>query len=202
MTPRRIILAAAAFLVAICGVIPAAWAHDYLVSSNPKPNGTVTTAPSRITLTFDDIVLDKPARPQITVQGPDGRYYETGCGAVLDREITTPVALGPTGKYTVTWRIVSADGHPVSDSISFTYAGKAAGANGIAAPKACLEAGAAQPARSNPSNPSSSNGGVPTAAIVAVVAIALIGVGGSAYLLLTRERGERPDDTEDLDDAE
>lgn len=196
MTLRRILLAAVAFLLATGAVIPAAWAHDYLVGSNPKADASVTAAPSRITLTFNDIVLNKPARPQITVKGPDGRYYETGCGAVTDREISTPVALGPSGKYTVTWRIVSADGHPVSDSLSFRYAGKATAATGIAAPKACLEPGAQQ------SGKQSSSSGVPTAAIVAVAVVAVVGVGGTAYLLLTRGRAARPDDREGLDDEE
>jgi hypothetical protein len=35
--------------------------------------------------------------------------------------VSTSVApLGPTGKYTVGYRIISADGHPVSGEVSFT----------------------------------------------------------------------------------
>ena len=194
MTLRRALLTAVVSLVAVCGVIPAAWAHDYLVGSNPKANGTVSAAPRTVTLTFDDIVLTKPAPPQVTVKGPDGRYYETGCGTVTDRVVTTPVALGPDGKYTVTWRIVSADGHPVSDSISFTYSGKATGATGIASPKQC--------AATAPSTEKSSGGGTPTAAIVAVVVIAIVAVGGGAAIVLTRGRDRQPDDMNDLDDDE
>lgn len=194
MTLRRALLAAAAFVVAVCGVIPTAWAHDYLVGSNPKANGTVATAPRTVTLTFDDIVLSKPARPQVAVEGPDGRYYETACASALDRVVTSPVALGPTGKYTVTWRIVSADGHPVSDSISFTYDGKPTGASGHAAPKEC--------AASTPSAEKSSSAGTPTAAIVAVVIIAVIALGGGSAIVLTRGRDRRPDDQGDLDDDE
>ncbi|MBB2893526.1 copper resistance CopC family protein [Flexivirga oryzae] len=194
MTLRRVLLAAIAFLVAVCGVIAAAWAHDYLVSSNPTANGTVSAAPKTVTLTFNDIVLSKPAAPQVTVKGPNGRYYETGCGTVSDRVVTTPVALGPAGKYTVTWRIVSADGHPVSDSISFSYQGKATGATGAAAAKQCAATAA--------STEKSSGGGVPTAAIVALAIIVVVGVGGAAAILLTRGRDRQPDDVDDLDDDE
>jgi len=194
MTPRRAVLAIVAFLVAVCGVIPAAQAHDYLVSSTPTANGSVATAPTKVTLTFNDIVLSRPARPQVTVKGPDGRYYETGCGTVADRVVTTPIELGPTGRYTITWRIVSADGHPVSDTISFSYTGKATGRAGAAAPKACT-------ARAS-TGEKSTTGGVPTAAVVAVVVIVVVGVVGAVLIVVTRGRGRQPDDTDHFDDDE
>ena len=194
MTLRRALLATVAFVVAVCGVIPTAWAHDYLVGSNPKANTAVSAAPKAVTLTFDDIVLSKPAPPQVTVKGPDGHYYETGCASATDRVVSVPVDLGPTGKYTVTWRIVSADGHPVSDSISFTYDGKPSGASGHASPGEC--------AASAPSAEKSSGTGTPTAAIVAVVVILVVAVGGGAAIVLTRGRDRQPDDQEDLDDDE
>lgn len=178
----------------MCGVIPAAQAHDYLVSSSPKANGSVATAPTKVTLTFDDMVLSRPARPQVTVKGPDGRYYETGCGTVADRVVTTPIALGPTGRYTVTWRIVSADGHPVSDTISFSYTGKPTGRSGAAVARTCT-------ARTSTAQKSTA-GGVPTAAVVAVVLIVVAGVAGAVLIVVMRNRDRRPDDTDDFDDDE
>lgn len=198
---RRFVIAAVALLVAILGVIPTAQAHDYLVGSTPKPNSTVTTAPGRVSLKFNDIVLTRPAPPQLSVRGPDGRYFETGCATVTDTTVKVPVALGGAGKYTVTWRIVSADGHPVSDSLSFTYRPKAgaAAAKGIAAPKEC--AASTGNAASPGSAPQSSDGGAPTGAIVAVVVIAVVGIAGGALIVLTR--GRRPDSDEaDRDDTE
>lgn len=99
----------------------AAAAHDYLVSSSPAANSVQTRPLTAVRLTFDDLVLSKPAPPIVEVVGPDGRHYETGCATAKDRDVTTPIDLGPSGRYTVTWRIVSADGHPVSQSIGFTY---------------------------------------------------------------------------------
>ena len=199
MALRRLVIGAVVLLVAVLGVIPAAQAHDYLVGSTPKLNSTVTTAPKKVSLAFNDIVLTRPAPPQVSVRGPNGRYYETGCATVSDTTVVIPVALGGAGKYTVTWRIVSADGHPVSDSISFTYAPKAgvSGADGVAAPKSCaVDAGASGSA----TKPKSSSGGVPTGAIVAVVIIVIVGVAGAALIVLTRGRRrfeEVIDDDED-----
>lgn len=199
---RRFLIATVALLMAILGVMPAAQAHDYLVGSTPKPNSTITTAPNKVTLKFNDIVLTRPAPPQLSVRGPDGRYYETGCANVTDTSVVVPVRLGGAGKYTLTWRIVSADGHPVSNSISFTYRpkGRVTGATGITAPKACTvkAAGAGSANRAG----ESSNGGVPTGAVIAVVVIVIVGVGGAALILLTRGRRHSDEmyDDDDRDD--
>lgn len=116
------------------GIVAPASAHDFLVTSNPANGSTVSKPLATVTLSFNDIVLSKPSRPQVEVVGPDGKHYETGCATAIDRDVSVPVALGPTGTYAVTWRIVSADGHPVSTSISFHYTGPASGSGAASAP--------------------------------------------------------------------
>ncbi|RIJ54697.1 copper resistance protein CopC, partial [Clavibacter lycopersici] len=126
-------------------------AHDYLVSSSPAAGSTIDAPPSEVTLTFNDVILDlgtaggaggdaasgsgsaAGGSSIVQVTGPDaqGTHFETGCATNAGRTVSVPVALGGSGQYTVTWRVVSADGHPVSDSIAFTYqapAGAAASA--------------------------------------------------------------------------
>lgn len=103
----------------------AAFAHDYLVTSDPAADSTVRTAPRAVSLTFDAVVLDYGrGSTALQVTGPGGatRHFETGCAAVDGRTVTARVTLGGPGTYTETWRVVSADGHPVSNSIRFTYA--------------------------------------------------------------------------------
>lgn len=134
----RMLAVAAATLVACAlavalALIPAggASAHDYLVDSTPKADSTQTAPLKKVTLTFDDIVLDlshNGSSALLQVTGPDGsgaasvaRHFETGCPTIEGRTVSAPVALGTAGKYTVTWQIVSADGHTVSNSITFTY---------------------------------------------------------------------------------
>jgi len=119
---------AALGVAAAIALLPAAAAsaHDYVVSTDPAADSTVTTALDKVTLTFNDRVLDLSgdgASSLVTVTGPDAssRHFETGCATTADRVVSAPVALGGAGRYTVTYQIVSADGHTVSDSLSFSY---------------------------------------------------------------------------------
>ncbi|MEF2978738.1 copper resistance CopC family protein [Subtercola sp. YIM 133946] len=116
-------------LAAALALVPvtSASAHDYWVDSNPEPDSTVTAPLSTVTVTFNDVILDLTgdgASAVVEVTGPDGAstHFETGCPTILGRTVSAPVDLGAAGKYQVSWQIVSSDGHPVSNSISFTYA--------------------------------------------------------------------------------
>jgi methionine-rich copper-binding protein CopC len=116
-----LVLAAAVLALAPAG---SASAHDYLVASTPKADSTQTTALSKVVLTFDDRVLDLSGDGSsnvVQVTGPDDKHFESGCPVVADTDVTVPVKLGDSGEYTVTWQIVSADGHTVSASIGFRY---------------------------------------------------------------------------------
>src|SRR3954469_22150266 len=129
MTNR--LLAATAGLAAAVALalapVAAATAHDYVVGSDPSADSTVTSPPESVTVTFNDRVLDLSGTGStnlLTVTGPDAatRHFETGCATVADTKLSAPVALGAAGKYTVTYQIVSADGHTVSSSYAFSYA--------------------------------------------------------------------------------
>ncbi|MEN9714597.1 MAG: hypothetical protein RJA35_64 [Actinomycetota bacterium] len=166
-------------------------AHDYLVASSPVAGSTVTDPLTKVTLTFDDVVLYNPAaglRSIVVVTDDQGKHYETGCSSALDRVVTVPVTLGGAGNYTATWDIVSADGHPVTSSIQFSYAPKApsaASTNAGNASSPCKFANSGQnapsAASSNPGNNSgassalngSSAGSSPSS--IAVILIALAG---------------------------
>jgi methionine-rich copper-binding protein CopC len=139
-------------------------AHNYLVSSSPAAGSTVDAPPSEVTLTFNDVILDLAAAggaggdagagsspaaggsSVVQVTGPDGHgtHYETGCATDAGRSVSVPVALGGSGEYRVTWRVVSADGHPVSDSIAFTYQAPAGAAASAGTPDGPGCAAAAQ----------------------------------------------------------
>ncbi|WP_431278915.1 copper resistance CopC family protein [Leifsonia poae] len=127
------VAAAAAVALALLPVAGAS-AHDYLVSSDPSAGATVTTPVEQVSLTFNDRVLDLSgdgSSSLVEVTDASGRHFETGCAMTADTVVSAPVALGPEGAYTVTYQIVSADGHTVSNSYAFTYqppAGTVAGA--------------------------------------------------------------------------
>jgi methionine-rich copper-binding protein CopC len=115
---RRIAAVAAILgLVLLSGVTPAA-AHDVLISSSPA-NGASVPAPGMVSFTFNDVVLNNFAA--LVVTGPDGKQYQDGTPRVIDTSVSVKVKELPvTGAYTASYRIVSADGHPVSGDIKFT----------------------------------------------------------------------------------
>lgn len=184
-----VIAFAAGMALLILGASSAS-AHDYLVSSKPADGSVVRSQPGSLSLTFDDLVLNSAAIVNIVqVTGPDGRHYESGCPKVLDRTITVPVGLGPAGSYVVRWRIVSADGHPVTQNIHFAYqpgdsvakqtgthVSRCANTTTNTSPAASKAVGAEQQV----STPT------PTAALLATGAIILLAVG--ALFVLFRRR--------------
>jgi methionine-rich copper-binding protein CopC len=179
----------AAFVV-LLGAAPAQ-AHDYLVSSTPADGSTVTTPPERVTLTFDAAVLKTGNGSEVlSVVGPGGKHFETACPVVANDDVSAAVRLGPAGTYTVSWRIVSADGHPVADSIRFRYAPAAGaiGSAGSASGPSCGDAAVGSRSGSSSSQPTSSAGVVVLIAVVAGVLVLLVAAGVVLTLVLTRRR--------------
>lgn len=121
-------LAAAAALVAagsVFGLAAPASAHNYLVESTPATGQTLTELPANFEITTNEALLDLGGDGSgfaLQVRGADGLYYGDGCITVTNATMSTPAAIGPAGKYTVLWQVVSADGHTVSDEFPFTWA--------------------------------------------------------------------------------
>ncbi|MEU2338513.1 copper resistance protein CopC [Streptomyces sp. NPDC013172] len=97
-------------------------AHAALRGSDPADGAVLKSAPGSVTLTFTESVglLDDSFR----VYDPTNHRVTTGAvehgpaGADTAR-ITFPKKLG-TGTFTVAWRVVSADSHPVSGALTFS----------------------------------------------------------------------------------
>ena len=220
MTTR--LLAAAAGIAAAAALalapVSAASAHDYVVGSDPAADSTVTTALDTVTVTFNDRVLDLSGTGStnlLTVTGPDAgtRHFETGCATVADTKLSAPVALGGAGRYTVTYQIVSADGHTVSSSYSFAYQPPSGAAQAPGSEAAVCGAGASTaPAAPGTSTTTPQAGAGPTATAAAstpqptaqssgtdlglvigiAIAIVLLAVIGVVIVLLTSKRRPRP----------
>ena len=96
---------------------PAA-AHAELVRTDPVDGDVVPTAPARIVLTFNEPVS---AMPEATT-GPDaGGAPQPVTVRVADSSLQiTPDAVLANGTYIVTWRVMSADSHPVSGAFTFS----------------------------------------------------------------------------------
>lgn len=115
----RSLVVPAAALAVLTVTAPQAAAHTELDSSSPGANATLSGLPPRVTLTFSDEMTQKYAKVALT--GPDGKSAGTGDPQVQGKSVSLPVDVrSPAGRYTVGYRVVSADGHPVSGSYTFT----------------------------------------------------------------------------------
>ena len=115
--------AAATLLGALLAVIalttaPMASAHATRIATDPAINAARSTGPSQVSATFNEHL--QPTFAAMTVVGPDGNLWSTGQPRVQGAVISIDVMpLGPTGTYTVNYRVTSADGHVVSGSWPF-----------------------------------------------------------------------------------
>ncbi|MDT0017559.1 copper resistance CopC/CopD family protein [Listeria swaminathanii] len=96
-------------------------AHAYLENSNPADQSHIKTAPEKVTLVFNEEI--EADFPLIEVKDSSGKRVETGKTAVSKKnnhmvEASLPADL-KDDVYSVSWRVVSADGHAVTGVISF-----------------------------------------------------------------------------------
>ncbi len=128
---RWLVTMIGAVALVLVAALPAS-AHNSLVSTAPVADGSVDRTPERVVLTFDEPAL--ALGTQIVVAGPAGPV-QVGAPQLVDNTVSQPLQPGaPPGAYTVTWRVTSADGHPISGSYAFTAAAAGAGSAPAAVP--------------------------------------------------------------------
>ncbi|MFJ3547996.1 copper resistance protein CopC [Streptomyces sp. NPDC090114] len=109
-------------LVLLLGGAAPASAHAALRGADPEDGSVLKSAPTHITLTFTESVglLEDSFR----VYSPDNRRIHLGEPRHADDASDTARAKLPgglaDGTYTVAWRVISADSHPVSGAFSFS----------------------------------------------------------------------------------
>jgi copper resistance protein C len=124
---RKFAVAVGGFLVAasVLGIAAPAFAHNFLVSSDPAAGQTLTKLPSKFIITTNEGLLDLSGHGAgfaFDVEDSHHRFYGDGCVTVTGPSMTIAPVIGAPGKYLVVWQIVSADGHIVSNSYTFTWA--------------------------------------------------------------------------------
>ncbi|PJJ58063.1 hypothetical protein CLV56_2308 [Mumia flava] len=107
--------------------LPSASAHASLVSSSPSDGEVLDEPPRSLSLTFTDDLMD--TAPALVLLDGEGSVVAKPEPTV---EGDTLLAAGPSdllpGDYTIGYRVVSADGHPVDGEIDFTIEGEPAAA--------------------------------------------------------------------------
>ena len=123
---RRVGARAAAVLAALglalgaaLATAPAASAHSVLLSSSPAAGSSVATSPEDITLAFNEpiqastmeVAVTASSRVVVTEEKP------TVSGTIITQKLPPDL---PNDTYTVAYRVISVDGHPVSESLTFS----------------------------------------------------------------------------------
>lgn len=124
MTPRRFLPALLALLLTTAalalGIAAPASAHAALVSSSPEDGAELTEAPTEIVLEFNEDIQD--LGNEIVIVDSEGTPVADGEPAVDGPTVTQALTGGAAGSFTVTWRVVSADGHPISGELGYEVA--------------------------------------------------------------------------------
>lgn len=172
-----------AFLAVLSWTPQSASAHAELASSDPRDGASLKTMPDEVVLELSEQVKE-PAF--VAVANKQGRRVNSQTVAVDGRKVSSAIVRpSKAGSYTVSYRIVSADAHVVSGTLSFVVTHDSA-------PATTSEAASSAPA---PTSMAGENVGAEsrddisnTAAIVFIL-IALVVMTGLSILLLLRLAG-------------
>ena len=133
MTTRRRLAAVCAVALAALAAAPGASAHAVLIGTTPGNDSVLERSPKVVTLRFNERVetafgsvrvYDSAARR--VDSGDISRPDEKSVAATIDERLSK-------GTYTVTWRAISADAHPVSGAFVFHVEAPGTKPEGIAA---------------------------------------------------------------------
>lgn len=115
---RTILVGALLGLLAVLASASPASAHAVLVGTSPGMGSVVARAPEQVVLTFTEGV--DPIAGKVRVIAPDGTREDTDAARASGVQLIIPLKRsGARGTYLVTFRVLSADSHPVAGS--FTY---------------------------------------------------------------------------------
>lgn len=186
------VVLALAWAAVLAGPVAPSSAHAELISSTPADGASLASVPPAASLTFTDKIAPQFVRTAVTTPGGTGTVQATTKGQV----VTVPVSAQGPGAYRVAYRVVSADGHPISGEVRFTVAGTPTAS---VAPSA--SAASSPPAVASPSASASASASSVTAApfsaeegeggpnwlLFAALGLA-VAAGGGAVVAATRGR--------------
>ncbi|MFL6090524.1 MAG: copper resistance protein CopC [Aeromicrobium sp.] len=105
----------AMLIFAVLFLPTAAIAHSEAVETDPKQGAQLTTLPTEASITFDETTN----HADLVLTTPDGKVHALKA-RIADSTVTAVLpSVALRGEYRLAYRVVSADGHPVSGSVSF-----------------------------------------------------------------------------------
>lgn len=183
--PTLVMRLVGATMLGVLALLPAspASAHSELLESTPAEGATLSEAPSEVQLVFGESVLEDGSSILVTSGG--ATVSKPNTFTAQDTVASVQLAPGQPGSYTVAFRVVSADGHVVSDTYTYTVTGsQSPSANPTESPS-LNESQAA--ATSPPTDESDDSGG----SVVWVLGLGAIGIVLIAALIAVAVRGRR-----------
>jgi copper transport protein len=116
----RAVLAVVIGLLAATGLASPAHAHAVLENTSPEADSLIQEAPAQIVLTFSEAV--SPVADRVRVIAPDGSRVDRNEPRPSGQQLIVPIEpLTQPGTYLVSFRVISADSHPVYGTYSFSY---------------------------------------------------------------------------------
>ena len=126
------LLGAAILASALLGAVAPASAHDAAESTSPATGASLAAPPEQVSVTFNKNPLALGS--QMLVNDAAGTNWSDGGVEIVDNVASQKLKAGaPAGAYTVLWRVVSSDSHPIEGSFTFTATAGAPGSTAVAA---------------------------------------------------------------------
>jgi methionine-rich copper-binding protein CopC len=125
-------------VVATLMSVSAASGHSQLVSSDPVDGSVLSAPPTQVVLTFNEALLKEAV--DVAIANGAGEAVSGAVATAVGAIVTIPWPSDlPPDNYSVSYRIVSGDGHPITGSIGFSYT-SASSSPSVAPPEATPEA--------------------------------------------------------------
>jgi len=100
---------------------PPASAHTELIASDPKAATTLRQPPAQVTLTFNEPMDSRLAVVALTIGDREPARLDVAPGPDATELVATiPDGMVTGGTWRVTFRVTSADGHPVQGDLAFS----------------------------------------------------------------------------------
>lgn len=109
--------------VLIAGLMsPQAFAHAHLKTETPAANTILKTPPTELSLGFSEGIELNFSK--VTLTGPNKKAVSTGALVLAANDNTQAIvpltSTLSSGEYSVSWQVVSVDGHKTKGQYSFT----------------------------------------------------------------------------------
>jgi len=116
---RRVLVVAALAAVLVVLLASPAFAHATLETTNPAPGAVLDATPNTITMEFNEPVTVALGGIRLFNQGGDRIATDPPTKPAADTVSTATRGKLPNGSYVVTWRVTSADSHPIQGAFTF-----------------------------------------------------------------------------------